>query len=42
MKRKTKEIIKEIIKEIFWTGKTEMGCFWLALIIGLVFGMLIK
>jgi hypothetical protein len=29
-------------REIFITGKTQMGCLWLMLIVGLVFGFFIR
>jgi len=40
-----KEIKKQggkMIKEIFWTGETEMGVAWLMLIIGLLLGFAMK
>ena len=39
---KTKFDFKDLIKEVFWKGKTEMGVVWFMLIFGLVMGYLIK
>lgn len=37
MKIFTKEF-RETIKEIFWTGKAEMGAVWLMFALGFLFG----
>ncbi len=39
--KKFKEI-KEIMKEIFVKGKTEMGVVWLMFILGIIFGFLLE
>ena len=35
-------MIKQLKKEIFWKGKTEMGVVWLMLLLGLVFGFFLR
>jgi hypothetical protein len=42
MTSQTKLEVTKTIKEIFVTGKTEMGCVWLMLIIGFAFGFFIR
>jgi hypothetical protein len=32
--------IKSLLKDIFWKGKCEIGCMWLALITGIIIGFL--
>ena len=40
MSQETK--LKDTLKEIFLTGKTEMGVVWLMLIIGMLFGIAVR